>query len=130
MSNWNDTISFKARAVSQKWNIFTSVVCSCVGWVISMVRSNQRDRSLMAAIISGKRSSNSCKAITVTMSIATVAVKSIKVHQVCEMRILFKLSKSHGLQSSVSIPWLFDLLWPISWLIPAPLKISLILPTA
>ncbi len=53
MSNWNDTISFKGRTVSQKWDIFTSVVSSAWVWVISMVHAViKRGHSLMAAIIS------------------------------------------------------------------------------
>ena len=95
-----------------------------------MVRSNQKKVILSHSCDNFRQALiKLMQAITVTMSIATVSVRASKSTKFVKENP-FSNSARPMVFNNVSIPWLFDLLWPMSWLIPAPLKISFILPTA
>ena len=83
MSDWNHTIALEGWAISQEWDVFTRMVCTSVGWVISVVCSDHQE------VIFTHRSDDFwqafvklMQAIAVAVSIATVTVKSIKVYLV------------------------------------------------
>ena len=92
MSNWNQATRFEGRAVSQEWDIFTSMVCTSISWVITMVCSDHQEIIFFHSSDNFRQALvKFMQAIAVALWITTMSVKGIKVYQVCERETMFKV---------------------------------------